>query len=85
MESLPEHILTTLREAARLLTGPKRRRFQAQVTLDYLNGSVRLAERVFGWGRQTIQLGLYELRTGITCLDRYTERGRHAREEDHPR
>jgi hypothetical protein len=85
VEPLPEHPLKTLREAARLLTGPKRRRFQAQVTLDYLNGSARLAERVFGWGRQTIQLGLYELRTGITCLDRYTERGRHATEEDHPR
>src|SRR5512135_1323205 len=84
MEPLSEHTIKTLREAARLLTGPKRRRFQAQVTRDYLHGSARQAERVFGWGRQTIQLGLHELRTGITCLDRYTDRGRHATEEDHP-
>jgi transposase len=84
VESLPEHTLKTLREAARLLTGPKRRRFQAQVTRDYLDGNARQAERVFGWGRQAVQLGLHELRTGITCLDRYTERGRHATEEDHP-
>ncbi|HMB04342.1 MAG TPA: hypothetical protein VKP69_11470, partial [Isosphaeraceae bacterium] len=63
MEPLPEHTLKTIREAARLLTGPKRRRFQAQVALDYLDGNARRAERVFGWGRQTVQLGLQELRT----------------------
>jgi hypothetical protein len=84
VEPLPEHTLKILREAVRLLTGPKRRRFQAQVTLDYLDGNARQAERVCGWGRQTVQLGLHELRTGITCLDRYTERGRHATEADHP-
>jgi hypothetical protein len=84
VELLPEHTIKTLREAARLLTGPKRRRFQAQVTRDYLNGHARQAERVFGWGRQTVQLGLHELRTGITCRARYTDRGRHATEADHP-
>jgi hypothetical protein len=84
VEPLPEHTLKTIRQAARLLTGPKRRRFQAQVALDYLDGNARRAERVFGWGRQTVQLGLQELRTGITCLDRYTARGRHTTEEDHP-
>jgi hypothetical protein len=76
MEPLPERILSTIREASRLLTGPKRRRFQAQVTLDYLDGNARQAERVFGWGRRTVQLGLHELRTGITCLDRFVDRGR---------
>ena len=84
MEPLSEQTLKTIRDAARLLTGPKRRRFQAQVTLDYLDGSARQAERVFGWGRATVQLGLHELRTGITCCDRFTARGRHATEEDHP-
>src|SRR5205085_9304700 len=51
---------------------------------DYLDGSARQAERVFGWGREAVQLGLHELRTGLTCCDRFTARGRHATEEDHP-
>ena len=84
MQPLPEPTLKTIRHAARLLTGPKRRRFQAQVTHDYLDGSARQAERVFGWGRDTVQLGLHELRSGITCLGRFTERGRHPTEEDNP-
>jgi hypothetical protein len=33
--------------------------------LDYLGGRARRAERVFGWGRNTVELGLHELRTGI--------------------
>ena len=84
MEPLSEQVLKTIRDAAGLLTGPKRRRFQAQVTTDYLDGSARQAERVFGWGREAVQLGLHELRTGLTCCDRFTARGRHATEEDHP-
>ncbi len=31
-------------------------------------GNARQAERLFGWGRETIQLGLYEQRTGMICL-----------------
>jgi hypothetical protein len=85
VEPLSEQLLKTIRDATGLLTGPKRRRFQAQVTTDYLDGSARQAERVFGWGREAVQLGLHELRTGITCCDRFTDRGRHATEEDHPR
>jgi Rhodopirellula transposase DDE domain len=84
MPTLSEQTIKTIRDAAGLLTGPKRRRFQAQVTIDYLNGSARQAERVFGGGRQTVPLGLPELRTGLTCLDRFTERRRHATEEDRP-
>jgi hypothetical protein len=77
-------MIKTICDAAKLLTGSKRRRFQAQVTLDYLKGSARQAEYVFGWGRHTVQLGLHELRTGLTCVDRFTERGRHTTEDDHP-
>ena len=84
MGTLPEQFRTTIRQAARLLTGPERRRFQAQVTLDYLDGNARRAERVFGWGRQTVELGLHELRTGITCLDRFIDRGRRPIEVRNP-
>ena len=62
---LTEGMLATLKDAAGKLTGAKRRAFQAQVTMDDLNGRPRQAERVFGWGRQTVKTGLHELRTGI--------------------
>lgn len=68
MNELTEQQILTIKDAACKLTGAKRRAFQAQVALDYLEGSPRRAERVFGWSRTTVELGLNELRTGITCL-----------------
>ena len=38
------------------------------MALKYCRGSARLAEDVFGWSRQAVQLGLHEKRTGIICL-----------------
>jgi hypothetical protein len=67
MNVLTEEVIASFKDAARKLTGAKRRAFQAQVTLDYLEGSVCKAERVFGWSHHTVALGLNELRTGITC------------------
>ena len=45
----------------------ERRSFQATMTLKYCRSNARLAERVFGWGRDTVQLGLNEQRTGVIC------------------
>ena len=50
------------------MSGSERRAFQAVMTLKYCQGKARLAERVFGWGRDTVQLGLNEQRTGVICL-----------------
>ena len=72
---LTKGMIATLKGAAAKLTGAKRRAFQAQVTRDYLNGRARQAERVFGWGRQTVETGLHELRTGIVCVGDFTARG----------
>lgn len=66
MTPLTDQHIATIQDAARKLTGPRRRAFQAQVTLDYLAGQARRAERLFGWSRQTVILGLHERRTGIT-------------------
>ena len=49
------------------MSGAERRSFQATMTLKYCNGNARHAERVFGWGRGNVQLGLNELRTGVIC------------------
>jgi hypothetical protein len=59
---LTDPVIATIKDAARKLTGCRRRAFQARVTLDYLEGSARRAETVFGWGREAVQRGLREIR-----------------------
>src|SRR5208282_5198454 len=81
---LTEEVIASFKDAARKLTGPKRRAFQAQVTLDYLGGSVWKAERVFGWSHHTVTLGLNERRTGMTCMGNFSARGNHKTEERLP-
>lgn len=84
MKELSKKHIHTIKDAARRLTGAKRRSFEAQVTLDYLGGSARKAETVFGWYRETVELGLSELRTGIECLGNFCARGRDRSEEKVP-
>lgn len=74
----------TITSAARKLTGFGRRQFQAEVALKYCAGSARRAERVFGWGRDAVQTGLHELRTGVRCVESFSQRGRHKSEEQQP-
>lgn len=57
-----------LRLASSKMSGVERRSFQAAMTLKYCRGNARHAERVFGWGREAVQLGLHEQRTGVICL-----------------
>ena len=57
---LTDPMVATIKDAAAKLTGHPRRAFQAKVTLDYLGGSARRAETVFGWGREAVQRGLWE-------------------------
>lgn len=81
MTLLSELHIATIKEAAKKLTGAKRRAFQAQVAIDYLKSSVRKAEMTFGWGRKTVGLGLNEVRTGIICVDNFKARGNKKTEE----
>ena len=67
-ENLSLSQIEDLRLAASKLTGAKRRSFQAEMTLKYCQGRARLAESMLGWGRATVELGLAEKRTGITCV-----------------
>jgi len=84
MKELTEKQIATIKDAAKKLTGAKRRAFQAQVAIDYLNGSARKAERTFGWHRKTVELGLNEYRSGIICIDNFSDRGNHKIEEKLP-
>jgi hypothetical protein len=81
MEALTQDVIQTIQSAAHLLTGHRRRQFQAEMALKYCNGSARFAETTFGWGRAAIHTGLNELRTGIRCLDAHQLRGRKKTEE----
>jgi len=78
---LTEQIKGTFKDAARKLTGDKKRAFTAQVTLDYFDGSARKAERVMGWDRLSIQRGLDALASGVPYQDHYSDRGRKKCEE----
>lgn len=80
----PEQI-ADLRLAASKMTGAKRRAFEAEMTVKYCDGNARQAERVFGWGRDTVELGLAEKRTGIMCLGAQSAfSGRKRWEAEHP-
>ena len=77
--------IADLRLAASKLTGPQRRAFEAEMTVKDCDGNPLLAETVFGWGRQTVSLGLAERRTGIICLGSQSAfSGRKRWEELHP-
>ena len=65
-----------LQRAAQRLTGHQRRLFLAEVTVQRCGGNARQAERRFGWGRQTIDKGLHELRHGIRCWENFAARSR---------
>jgi hypothetical protein len=81
---LTESVKETILSAARKLTGFRRREFQAEMTEKYCAGKARRAEQVFGWGREAVNTGLNERRTGIRCLENHSARGRHKSEEKHP-
>jgi hypothetical protein len=57
-EKLSISQIDDLRLAASKLSGAKRRSFQAEMAMKYCGGSARLSETVFGWGRETVELGL---------------------------
>lgn len=78
---LTEQVKATLKDAARKLTGQKKRAFTAQVALDYFGGSARQTEKKMGWGRVSIQRGLDSLTSGKPYKDNYQARGRRRSEQ----
>jgi hypothetical protein len=83
--SLSPSQIADLRLAASQMTGPKRRAFEAEMALKYCGGNPLMAEVLFGWGRQTVALGLEERRSGIICLGAQSAfSGRKRWEEQQP-
>lgn len=73
-----------LKETARQLKGAEKRKFIAQTVLKLGNRGITIAELELGWNRITINKGIKELTTGITCVDNYSGRGRKKSEEHLP-
>src|SRR3954453_18274454 len=84
MEDTVERLDALIRSGARRLTGYQRRSFLAEVATDLCGGNARHAERRFGWGRETVEKGLHELRHGIRCREHFAARGRQRSEQKDP-
>ena len=84
MDDSREPLDTLIRSGARRLTGYQRRQFQAEVATELCGGRPRRAERRFGWGRDTVETGLHELRHAVRCLENFTARGRRRSEQKDP-
>src|SRR5258706_16088263 len=83
--SLSPSQIADLRLAASQMSGPTRRAFEAEMAVKYCGGTPLLAETLFGWGRQTVALGLAERRPGLMCLGAQSAfSGRKRWEERHP-
>src|SRR4029434_3888734 len=83
--SLTPSQIADLRLDASNTTCPERRSFEAAMTWKYCQGNPLMAEAVFGWGRQTVALGLAESRSGLICLGAHAAfSGRKRWEEQQP-
>jgi hypothetical protein len=84
MDDSRERLDALIRSGARRLTGYQRRQFQAEVATELCGGSPRRAERRFGWGRDTLEKGLNELRSGMRCREDFAAKGRKRSEQRDP-
>ena len=84
MDDSRERLDALIRSGARRLTGYQRRQFQAEVATELCGGSPRRAERRFGWGRDTVEKGLNELRSGMRCRENFAAKGRKRSEQRDP-
>jgi transposase len=71
-----------LQFASSKMYGKERRSFIAEMSLKYCNGSARKTETLFGWGRETVNTGLGEKRTGIICIGAQSSYAGNIRWED---
>jgi len=77
--------IADLRLAASIMNNEERRIFVAEMALKYCDGNARKAEHVFGWGREMVNTGLGEKRTGIRCISAQSSACGNTRWEDcHP-
>ena len=81
---VPEGVVETVSLIVARVPWPERRLAMAEVTQRLLDGKPRLAEYVFGWSRETVAVGLEELRTGVTQANDLSKRRKPKTEEKYP-
>ena len=83
--NLTPEVCDFIRQTARSFkSGAPRRAYMAQ-TLETFDLSQRQAQRLLGWGRDTLRKAQQERRTGIRCADAFSARGRKPAEVHLPR
>lgn len=81
---LTAELKATYIETAKALKGSERRVFMARIVKSLGYGGQNLAEKEFGWCRNTIRKGREELESGIAIKDNFSARGRKKAEEKLP-
>jgi len=81
---VPEGVVETVSLIVARVPWPERRLAMAEVTQRLLDGKPRVAEYVFGWNRETVKMGLEELRTGIAHAPDLSTRRKPKTEEKYP-
>lgn len=71
-------------KAVNKLKGAERRQMLASIANEYGRGGESFVAKEFNAGRDTIRIGMHELRTGIKCADAFNMRGRKSCEEKFP-
>lgn len=69
----------------KLIPWPERRGAMGDVAVSLLNGKPRVAQTVFGWNRNTVEVGINELQTGIVCIDDISKRVKPKTEDKYPK
>lgn len=52
-----------------MIPWPARRQAMGDVAISILNGKIRVAESLFGWGRSGVMLGINEFKSGMVCMN----------------
>lgn len=64
---------------------PSRRRAMGDVTLSLLEGKKYVAEKVYNWNRNTVEVGMNECRTGVFVINDISTRVKPRTEEKQPK
>lgn len=75
MADLSPDTITIMNSALNKLTGFKRRQYSVELCKLFFDNSARKMERVLKVSRAMIELGQHEERTGIRCLELFSQRG----------
>lgn len=68
-----------------MIPWPSRRSAMGDVIISLLDGKPRVAEDVFGWNRNTVELGMNEFRSKIVCVNDISNRRKPRVEEKDPK